>query len=144
MGSPKVPGKNPRPPGDARRTPDAPAGPMKLRGMWLVDPALVLPLNRFLAEVRVPARLKPLKHLQTVHPHLGTADPVAWVALLDRQEVGPGEAGLAEALVLARQGLFPGGARTNLKAYAGRIEFAPALEEWQRLLLTAPPPRADC
>jgi len=70
-----------------------------LRGMWLVAPALVLPLNRFQAEVRVPAGQKPLKHLQTVHLHLGTADLIARVALLDSQEVSPGEAGLVEILL---------------------------------------------
>jgi len=45
---------------------------------------------------------------------------------------------LDEAFELARQGLFPGGARTNLRAYSERLEFDPLLEEWQRLLLTDP------
>lgn len=44
----------------------------------------------------------------------------------------------AEALAMATLGLFPGGARTNLAAYADRLVFAPTLAEWQRLLLTDP------
>ncbi len=45
---------------------------------------------------------------------------------------------LDEALEMARLGLFPGGARTNYEAYLDRLDFDPALEEWQRLLLTDP------
>ena len=45
---------------------------------------------------------------------------------------------LEEAFEPARQGLFPGGAKTNLRAYSERLEFDPALDEWQRLLLTDP------
>jgi selenide,water dikinase len=45
---------------------------------------------------------------------------------------------LDEALEMARQGLFPGGARTNYEAYLERVDFDPLLEEWQRLLLTDP------
>lgn len=45
---------------------------------------------------------------------------------------------LDEAVALARQGFFPGGARTNHDAYLGRLDFDPALEPWQRLLLTDP------
>jgi selenide,water dikinase len=45
---------------------------------------------------------------------------------------------LAEALDLARAGVFAGGARTNLAAYADAVHFDPALEDWQRLLLADP------
>ena len=45
---------------------------------------------------------------------------------------------LAEALPLAAAGLFPGGARTNLAAYAEALQFDEGLAEWQRLLLTDP------
>ena len=69
------------------------------RGMWLVDPALHLPLNRFQAELRVPAGQKPLRHLQSVHLHLGTADLIARVALLDGKEVSPGDGALVELLL---------------------------------------------
>jgi selenocysteine-specific elongation factor len=69
------------------------------RGMWLVDPALHLPLNRFQAELRVPAGQKSLRHLQSVHLHLGTADLIARVALLDGKEVSPGDRALVELLL---------------------------------------------
>lgn len=69
---------------------------------------------------------------------LGHLLEMAVAAGLSAEIVFPAVPVLAEALVLARQGLFPGGARTNLKAYAERIEIAPALAEWQRLLLTDP------
>ncbi len=45
---------------------------------------------------------------------------------------------LAEAVDLARAGVFPGGARTNLAAYADTVRFDPALDDWQRLLLADP------
>ena len=45
---------------------------------------------------------------------------------------------LAEAVELARAGVFPGGARTNLAAYGTALEFDPALADWERLLLTDP------
>ena len=45
---------------------------------------------------------------------------------------------LPEALVMAEAGRFPGGAKTNLQAYAERITFDAGLTDWQRLLLTDP------
>jgi len=69
------------------------------RGMWVVDPALTLPLNRFHGELRVPAGQKPLTHLQTVHVHLGTEDILGRVALLDCQEVDAGSTALVEILL---------------------------------------------
>jgi selenocysteine-specific elongation factor len=69
------------------------------RGMWVVDPALALPLIRFHGELRVPAGQKPLTHLQTVHVHLGTEDILGRVALLDCQEVEAGGTALVEILL---------------------------------------------
>lgn len=69
------------------------------RGMWLVDPALTIPLTRFHGELRVPAGQKPVKHLQTVHVHLGTEDIVGRVALLDCRKVDGGGIALAEILL---------------------------------------------
>ncbi|MBW8307723.1 MAG: selenocysteine-specific translation elongation factor [Thiobacillus sp.] len=69
------------------------------RGMWVVDPALALPLTRFHGELRVPAGQKPLTNLQTVHVHLGTEDILGRVALLDCQEVEPGSTALVEILL---------------------------------------------
>ena len=69
------------------------------RGMWLVDPALAIPIERFHGELRVPAGQKPLTHLQSVHVHLGTADLTGRVALLDHEKVGAGETALVEILL---------------------------------------------
>lgn len=69
------------------------------RGMWVLDPALALPLTRFHAELRVPAGQKPLTHLQAVHVHLGTEDILGRVALLDCQEVEAGGTALVEILL---------------------------------------------
>jgi len=69
------------------------------RGMWVLDPALALPLTRFHGELRVPAGQKPLTHLQTVHVHLGTEDILGRVALLDCQEVDAGSTALVEILL---------------------------------------------
>ncbi|MBU1263276.1 MAG: selenocysteine-specific translation elongation factor [Gammaproteobacteria bacterium] len=69
------------------------------RGMWVVDPALALPLTRFHGELRVPAGQNPLTHLQTVHVHLGTEDILGRVALLDCPEVEAGSTALVEILL---------------------------------------------
>ena len=69
------------------------------RGMWLVDPALAEPLTRFQAELRVPAGQRPVKHMQSVHVHIGTDDIMGRVALLDRKTAEPGETALAEILL---------------------------------------------
>ena len=69
------------------------------RGMWVLDPALALPLTRFHAELRVPTGQKPLTHLQAVHVHLGTEDILGRVALLDCQEVEAGGTALVEILL---------------------------------------------
>jgi selenocysteine-specific elongation factor len=65
------------------------------RGMWFVDAALALPLTRFHAELHVPSGQAVLKHWQAVHVHLGTADILGRVALLDCEKVGAGGTALA-------------------------------------------------
>lgn len=69
------------------------------RGMWLVDPALALPLSRFQGEVRIPASQKPVTHMQNVHVHLGSDDIVGRVALLDCKEINAGDTALVEILL---------------------------------------------
>ena len=69
------------------------------RGMWLVDPALALPVTRFHCELRVPATLEAVRHMQAVHVHLGAADITGRVALLDCEKVSPGATALAEILL---------------------------------------------
>ena len=84
------------------------------RGMWLVDPAAALPLTRFQAELRVPASQNTLKHWTAVHVHLGAADILGRVALLDTAEVGAGGTALAE-IVLERETLAVRGDRFILR-----------------------------
>ena len=69
------------------------------RGLWLVDPALAEPLTRFQAELRVPRGQRPVKHMQSVHVHIGTDDIMGRVALLDRKTAEPGQTALAEILL---------------------------------------------
>lgn len=66
------------------------------RGMWLLDSQLAMPLSRFQGYLKVPASQKAVKHLQTVHVHLGTEDIVGRVGLLDCKKVEPGETALVE------------------------------------------------
>jgi selenocysteine-specific elongation factor len=84
------------------------------RGMWLVDPALAVPLLRFHGELRVPSGQPALKHMQSVHVHLGTADILGRVALLDCTELGPGSVALVEIL-LQRETLAVRGDRFILR-----------------------------
>lgn len=69
------------------------------RGMWLVDPALDMPISRFHGELRVPEGQKAIKHLQAVHVHMGTDDIPGRVALLDCRKVNPGGSALVEILL---------------------------------------------
>jgi selenocysteine-specific elongation factor len=84
------------------------------RGMWVVDPALAVPLTRFHGELRVPAGQKPLTHLQIVHVHLGTEDIIGRVALLDCKEVDAGNTALVE-IQLERETLALRGDRFILR-----------------------------
>lgn len=93
------------------------------RGMWLVDPALAIPLSRFQAGLRTPAGRKPLKHMQTVHVHLGTDDILGRVALLDCKEVIAGGTALVEIL-LERETLALRGDRFILRDAGARSTVA--------------------
>ncbi len=93
------------------------------RGMWLVDPALAIPISRFHSELRVPAGGRPLKHLQTIHVYLGTADIPGRVALLDCANVGAGETALVEIL-LERETLALRGDRFILRDSGARCTVA--------------------
>ena len=84
------------------------------RGMWLVDPAAAPPLKRFQAELRVPVSQTTLKHWTAVHVHLGAADILGRVALLDTAEVGAGGTALAE-IILERETLAVRGDRFILR-----------------------------
>ena len=69
------------------------------RGMWLVDPAMAVALNRFHASLRVPLGQPALQHWQAVHVHLGAIDLLGRVALLDCTEVQAGGTALAEIIL---------------------------------------------
>lgn len=89
------------------------------RGMWLIDPSLHLPLTRFQGELRVPAGQQPVKHMQTVHVHLGADDIMGRVSLLDCKKVESGNTALAEIL-LERETLALRGDRFILRDAGAR------------------------
>ncbi len=89
------------------------------RGMWLIDPSLHLPLTRFQGELKVPAGQQQVKHMQTVHVHLGADDIMGRVALLDCKQVEPGNTALAEIL-LERETLALRGDRFILRDAGAR------------------------
>ena len=70
------------------------------RGMWVVAPALHVPVARFHARLRVPASSDtPIRHWMPVHAHLGASDILGRVALLEGEQLAPGEAMLAEIIL---------------------------------------------
>jgi selenocysteine-specific elongation factor len=93
------------------------------RGMWVVDPALAIPLSRLQGELHVPANQKPLSHMQSVHVHIGTEDIVGRVALLDCRRVEAGGTALAE-LLLERETLALRGDRFVLRDAAAQRTVA--------------------
>lgn len=84
------------------------------RGMWLTDTQLAMTLTRFQAWLRVPAGQGAVKHLQSVHVHIGTDDIVGRISLLDCKKVEPGDTALAE-IQLDRQTLALNGDRFILR-----------------------------
>ena len=72
------------------------------RGMWAIAPALHAPLRRFDAELHVLPGQAPLKHWAQVHLHLGAEDVPARIALLEGEEIAPGQRGFAQ-LTLERE-----------------------------------------
>lgn len=89
------------------------------RGMWLVDQGLHAPLSRFQGELHLPGDKPPLKHMQSVHLHLGTEDIVARVSLLDCRKLEPGSDALVEIL-LQRETLALRGDRFILRDAGAR------------------------
>ena len=89
------------------------------RGMWVLAPELNHPQNRFSATLRVLPGQPPLKHWTQVHCHLGADDIPGRVALLEGDEVLPGESGLAE-IILQREISVIAGDRLILRDAAAR------------------------
>lgn len=66
------------------------------RGDWVLDPALHQPTARLDVELSLlPGEARPLKHWTPAHLHLGAADVTCRIALLQGNELLPGETGLA-------------------------------------------------
>ena len=66
------------------------------RGDWVVDQALHAPTERFDARVRLlPSEDRPLRQGTPVHLHLGADRALARIAPLDRDQLMPGDDGLA-------------------------------------------------
>ena len=73
------------------------------RGDWLVSEGAHVPTRRIDARVRVlPSEAKPLRHRAHVHLHVGAAEVVARVAVLEGRAIPPGERGLVQ-LILERE-----------------------------------------
>ena len=67
------------------------------RGDWLVAAGRCRPTSRFDVALRVLAtEARPLSRRQTVHLHIGAADVLARVAVLDGQGIAPGGDGLVQ------------------------------------------------
>ena len=69
------------------------------RGDWIVTPSLSKPLRRFHGEITVPGEGKALTHWTPVHVHLGAADLMGRVALLEGERLEPGNSMLAEIIL---------------------------------------------
>ncbi len=69
------------------------------RGDWVVGASMPGPLRRFHAELRVPTGGTGLAHWTPVHVHLGAADLMGRVALLEGERLEPGLSMLAEILL---------------------------------------------
>jgi selenocysteine-specific elongation factor len=72
------------------------------RGMWLVVPTVQSGVQRFQAELRIPAGQSSLKHWTPAHLYLGADDILARIALLDSDVAEPGSCVLAE-IILERE-----------------------------------------
>ena len=78
------------------------------RGMWVLTPTLHQPLRRFDAAVRVLPGQPALKHLTTVHLHLGAIDVPARIVLLGAAEIPPGGENWAQIQVDREIGTLAG------------------------------------
>ncbi len=105
------------------------------RGDWLVASSLAKPLRRFQGEVVVPAGGTALSHWTPVHVHLGTADLIGRVALLEGERLAPGGGMLAE-IVLDRDTIAVRGDRFILRDTSASRTLAGG-----RVLDTQPPTR---
>ncbi|MBN9423554.1 MAG: selenocysteine-specific translation elongation factor [Candidatus Accumulibacter sp. 66-26] len=78
------------------------------RGMWVLAPALHLPLRRFDAALRVLPGQEAIRHWSQVHVHLGAEDVPARIALLQGDTIEPGGTGFAQVLLEREIGALSG------------------------------------
>ncbi|MBA2410904.1 MAG: selenocysteine-specific translation elongation factor [Gammaproteobacteria bacterium] len=70
------------------------------RGDWLVAPALHRPTLRLDGRLRVlPSEARVLRHWTPVHVHIGAADMSGRVAILEKESIEPGAAGLVQIVL---------------------------------------------
>jgi selenocysteine-specific elongation factor len=78
------------------------------RGMVLAPPEIFQPSVRFDARVTLLASARPLRNRARVHFHQGTAERIAEVVLLHRDELPPGESAFAQLRLSEPVLLLPG------------------------------------
>jgi selenocysteine-specific elongation factor len=78
------------------------------RGMVLAPPGIFQPSTRLDARVTLLASARPLKNRARAHFHQGTAEGIAEVVLLLRDELAPGESALAQLRLSEPVLLLPG------------------------------------
>jgi selenocysteine-specific elongation factor len=69
------------------------------RGEWLVMPGMLSPATVLDVQIEMLPDAPPLEHRDRVRVHHGTAEVIARVALLDRDELAPGEDAPAQLLL---------------------------------------------
>lgn len=70
------------------------------RGDWVVEPAIHAPTTRFDASLKLPrSATRALKHWTPVHVHLGAADAMGRVSLLQGTSIEPGASGVAQIVL---------------------------------------------
>ena len=79
------------------------------RGDWVLDAALHAPTDRIDARVRLLlSEDRPLRHLTSVHLHIGAAHVSARLAILDRERLAPGEEAFGQLLLERQLGALHG------------------------------------
>jgi selenocysteine-specific elongation factor len=75
----------------------------------VLDEALHAPTNRIDAHIRLlPSEDRPLRHLTSVHLHIGAAHVPARRAILDRERLAPGEEAFGQLLLERHLGALHG------------------------------------
>jgi selenocysteine-specific elongation factor len=67
------------------------------RGQWLVDARIAHTTNRFDARIKLlSSEARALRHWSQAHLHIGAADHMARIALLDTKQIQPGDSALVQ------------------------------------------------